>query len=1378
MSLSLKTKRGVFSKLRTIATRNSDYVIPDGLGADSNMNDLRAEVVRATEKYPPLLGVESIKTLPVMPWTNIPAPLLASMERNRDFHEDYDELNPVHVARMEARNNVVVRPPVVLDLTKRKVNKYLRLNDNITFVLFWKEAKKMRLCMNVKAGFRLPGVVRREINILEMMREKVGEMAESLGTGDYDELERATILRDGVIISADDITKADYEVRTKVANMDATEARDMLMLAYTEGENLNSEYKGECCIDGILEHFLNKPYFKNLTRSSIYDWFEQNLKKSPEELRKGITAVELCKWFEFHKVSLYCFDALGNFIDEAGCIKSRGMPMSVRVKDNHCYVVDSSKIITAKRDGLKIKEARLNKNDYNTAVCYEIDGEIDNIYQKMLDIDSSKKAILTITNVYDVINGTVKRGIYRSGGLTKLIVMIYEKTKKVVEVVCSKDGCVSAILYDNTWVVFDGNFKMYKEAEAELLKTKEFEKDINIKYAGLPLSHIFTCIYTKMFNELPKSCLSLYTRSKFMANRITAINAVWKDILKMNNISIDKTKHYTSVLINRLFDYAIYSIRDEFKRVKITSKEQIKVGAYTLNRDFKLFQGNYTIHKGTALDAEFLYGLVELGLGLECIDFYIKPSYKLNKNRFQDVVKYIYGLNMDEQIKKTTVNEYIGGLAKSKQTRCSSVLTTCYDTAERAERGDYSIEFLNTTKKFVSIHDDEEDETDTDDLILITKTTKKDIYKTNFTIYDAIVQCGILEMAKLFKLVEKEDTVIYGLKTDCLYVGNADISKLVMKGSKVGLESIGMPRLVEWDMKVKKDAEFRDIVYLEPDRGYDELKVDNIDEFKYDFRSLVLTGKAGCRKTNVLKNLIIAELVKTGKKYLCTTTSNMARLRLIKRDSYDTTDVEAFTLASIFMDKNETKEQRTSRLLKNDVFIIDEYTMTSYSHLLKLYELWRESITRGKPLIVIMVGDLNQLKSVDTFYGSMEYTDMSFFKEMVGYSKITLTKSYRMNDELSRVAGLIEQSRIPRIFKENLECNMMNIAYRNDTRKRVNTKCAKFFTDKEFLRINTKEGYILLTKGTPVVSKENDPKLKIYNNMRMIVKGWTSKTVIFDDFEISYENFSRLFILGYCLTVHAVQGSTITEPITIFDVDSFTKELATVAFSRNTRLEDISVDGWTDTKDYFEIEKVERFNQWDTEDVDILCKNTGVVFKVMNGAEVVYTGSTLKDESLAEAVERLNYKQYKIVELETVRYDDESRLYRVLQTYMPVIVKEEKIKEVKEVRGSIYDEVKKSRWRFEYSVKGVLKNKTKVYTADTKQDMLKQLEEIQKKIYNIASEVKLNEPELLEFKGGFYINRYEWSDDLRTKQTKVKTVVAKRVKETLEECKARALKMM
>ena len=96
--------------------------------------------------------------------------------------------------------------------------------------------------------------------------------------------------------------------------------------------------------------------------------------------------------------------------------------------------------------------------------------------------------------------------------------------------------------------------------------------------------------------------------------------------------------------------------------------------------------------------------------------------------------------------------------------------------------------------------------------------------------------------------------------------------------------------------------------------------------------------------------------------------------------------------------------------------------------------------------------------------------------------------------------------------------------------------------------------------GTPLIARKNDKKSDIANNDTFTIKEIRTNEIVLDtDVVIPLSEFSRLFHVAFCITIHKAQGQTFTESYTIHEWNKLDRRLKYVALSRGTCIENINI---------------------------------------------------------------------------------------------------------------------------------------------------------------------------------------------------------------------------
>ena len=151
--------------------------------------------------------------------------------------------------------------------------------------------------------------------------------------------------------------------------------------------------------------------------------------------------------------------------------------------------------------------------------------------------------------------------------------------------------------------------------------------------------------------------------------------------------------------------------------------------------------------------------------------------------------------------------------------------------------------------------------------------------------------------------------------------------------------------------------------------------------------------------------------------------------------------------------------------------------------------------------------------------------------------------------------------------------------------------------------------FVKVYQGLKVMCTDNLYKKEMYNGELYTVDKFQGSTVFVNGQEFNLDEFSKKFIVAYCITSHKYQGDEINEPYNIFDVDKMTANELYVAISRTTRFEFVHLDASLLKKKYFfhDFEKEENTTYNCTKNKKY---GNGKIYKITTKDNKVYIGST------------------------------------------------------------------------------------------------------------------------------------------------------------------------
>jgi ATP-dependent exoDNAse (exonuclease V) alpha subunit len=204
-----------------------------------------------------------------------------------------------------------------------------------------------------------------------------------------------------------------------------------------------------------------------------------------------------------------------------------------------------------------------------------------------------------------------------------------------------------------------------------------------------------------------------------------------------------------------------------------------------------------------------------------------------------------------------------------------------------------------------------------------------------------------------------------------------------------------------------------------------------------------------------------------------------------------------------------------------------------------------------------------------------DYENSPALHELSDGNKLILTKCRRTDNELY---NLCLKENINKLSKKDFTNNTSNLNLCFTNKKRIEINNIKML---EAIEIN-RNGYryktaelkkykfdgnsqdITVVAGMPIIARKTTATLDILNNETFKINKVESMTITIENFEgtktqIKKEDFTRLFHLAYCLTVHKSQGETYSNNYTIYEWFKFSDRMKYVALSRATNKKYINI---------------------------------------------------------------------------------------------------------------------------------------------------------------------------------------------------------------------------
>ena len=432
-----------------------------------------------------------------------------------------------------------------------------------------------------------------------------------------------------------------------------------------------------------------------------------------------------------------------------------------------------------------------------------------------------------------------------------------------------------------------------------------------------------------------------------------------------------------------------------------------------------------------------------------------------------------------------------------------------------------------------------------------------------FPLYKQVLEQELVELATMESILVSKGAFILSRATDAIrYAFDHEINvfdsyfwddaKTVPKYRRELDKTSTRSAMQSYRRKAPKEMDDITIAYKSVIDDYENLEK-SIDDLLATGEGCHIDGRAGCGKSFYIKKMM-AELDKRGIKYVALAPTNVA------------TNLIGGITVSKFGYKHMSNRKQLLKELKDKAYIfVDEISMVQ-SEDYKCFVM----IKRCMPWIrFIISGDFNQLLAVgDEYTGDM--FNSGPLHTLSDGNRLLLTKCRRADNRLFELCKHVDKVDIDQfpIKKQT----MRNIAYRHETRIKVNKACMdKFNVGKKtvFVPKDASNGHsqdMHLCVGMPVIAHCARKGLGVFKTSQYTVKAITGTDVILtdgtkEDVTFPLDTFARYFYPAFCITVHASQGCTINEPYTIYDwyfphMDDRAKY---VALSRATDIDHIQI---------------------------------------------------------------------------------------------------------------------------------------------------------------------------------------------------------------------------
>ena len=597
-----------------------------------------------------------------------------------------------------------------------------------------------------------------------------------------------------------------------------------------------------------------------------------------------------------------------------------------------------------------------------------------------------------------------------------------------------------------------------------------------------------------------------------------------------------------------LFEYPLFTVMDEpefYNGIK-------KAGIYFVHTT------NYLPMRGNGwYSLPMIMYCLENKLIIESdIKHVIYSSLTIPKNYYNKFIDYLDSVMGDKS--KLAINSMIGCFKPKERENWRSLLITTNPNVAYTH-------FLDKNGCFI-------------DTRYIGDNTYYQVYNRFFSnkeeteapIYNQVLELEAIEVHKLKLLLESKGGLVLDVSTDCL--------SCVFKTDESPFELVNNTYIDGYfDDEQKKKFKYRTEdkegrlkverlkMFIKTDYYYHNEKIFNVIPDSDNFDMLVETilnsnqsfhidGRAGCGKTTLIKML---QKAMTDKNYLYKSlapTNKACRL------------INGETMHRFSAMATGKYIRETFKFYK--YIFIDEVSMMS-EMFYKFFIVLKRMVPHIK---FIIAGDFAQLLPVKDRIEHCNYKNSMALHELCDGNRLELTKCRRSDATLF---NMLLPENINNIKRKDFKNKMTNrhISFTNKKRIEINRimmdqtikiKKVKGLELKK-LSYDPNSQDIKICTGMPVIARKNSKELNIFNNETFTIKEIkrTEDEIIVEDEgkerTVPIPEFTKIFNIAYCITVHKSQGQTFDEAYTIHEFNQYDERLKYVALSRATDINLINI---------------------------------------------------------------------------------------------------------------------------------------------------------------------------------------------------------------------------
>ena len=925
--------------------------------------------------------------------------------------------------------------------------------------------------------------------------------------------------------------------------------------------------KHKCAINMLLTHLMGSHGFAKITFRDL----ELELGSNP-------CCEQICEYLEKKDVSYHIYDPMMNKIAKYISQSRHVTPIYALINNNHIYTITDEDLIKKITHGKAFLQTIRPK--YRDTIHNISSTDFNETYEKIMEIEKLAEETKEVQNILINISSETPKNI-----MNTIVYKIFREKNKMCENLIGNPTCIQGFSLGNVFVNLDSNTQHvitglrafnpldtihFKNQSISTLANEIFKKFVNTESK---MNSLVYDVFNNAYPNIPQGVLVKIAGNQELMEKYELAQTY--DINKCYTACFqnrDEPLYFTSYLDEFVY---ISKYEDESKDLLIKSggyfliqsKKPIKLGIFDIAASVR-DEDEKRYYKVVLRSNSVKYLLKENAIKYSQIKYYLKPTFKISQKVIDNIFQYIdnitdcVDLSQDEQktYNKLIKNCMIGMLGRNLCDNSQLMLTSSKLFAQALKQN-------KTVDSYCPLRSAFEE----DSLFIMSKTDSKKLYENNRPIYSDVLFDAIVRLYELYKIVYTPSCEILQYKTDSITVFNGNDPPLSKDIGGYKEEQTVFKEFFYHEQRRKyfdlsEDIEWEDISKYQSQETDAEIDMDYMEELIQNRTSFRLQAKGGYGKTTIISNIMKKNNIDC---------LGLALTRKVKT-VLESKGIESTTFASLFT-QHTTEEytdyiRRIRNNIRNKYVVIDELGMVTRNYIEKLYEIWRK-----EKFPIILIGDYRQLPPPEN-NGSRNNFDLLILKQMCNYKMITLKHPYRCDLIIDEVSNKIHDTGIAENkFQKINEILEYNLAYTNNKVDEINKKCFEYFSEGKILdnlglfpdcRIMSYCNYNASSINNEPYEINNSDTFRYKKNDNNYVyltdDSFPETTIKIDVKEFKKLLLSKHFKLGYCSTIHKYQGSTISVPFNIYEVNKFDRKLAYTALTRATLHSNIHVDSWSE----------------------------------------------------------------------------------------------------------------------------------------------------------------------------------------------------------------------